>query len=348
MESSTSRSPARTPENSRPVQTWMAGGLVATGLVLAGLAANSVLQPAPMPYDRTMTAADPSSYQPLSLPEALRSKPDIQRLEWHTPGVRGPIASALVMRDREGRMVPLDWQNFVTEPVLAADLTITEVNKVLSAVREHVPKEAVVLSWWDLSRKIRLIAGRQAPLDDPLVRGLLVPTAWAGSGERVLAKERPFWATGTATPESGAFGTFIDALTKDELAGAEALRSLGGNADIYLAVHLSDIWKLASSRPDKIGIAYRDFPAAGQAHGVIKAVRQWMAENKMGLPYAIEPIGNAVRLHHFTDRASSQVLLAKLLPFSESNPMTLSQFDLVYQHRGFWIFKLKGPVAKSS
>lgn len=329
-------------------QAWLAFGLVAVGITLIGIAAKSMFQPEPMPYDRVISTAEPSSYQSLTLPEARREEPRIQKVEWRTPGVRGPVAVTLAMPEGDGRMVPLDWQNFVTDPVFSADLSITEVDKVMKAIRKHVANDAVVLSWWDLSRKIRLIAGRHAPLDDSLARGLIIPAAWSGSRERVLREEQPFWGKGATKSESEAFDAFIDALLKDEEHGVEDLRSLGGDGEIFIAVHLSDIWKLATARPNKIGIAYRDFPSAGQAHGVIKTVRQWISDEKMAFPYAIEPIGNAVRVHHFTDAKSSKALLAKLLPFSESNPLTLKQFQLVYQHRGFWIYKLNAAESKMS
>ena len=327
---------------------WLAVGMVVVGLAIIGVALTSMLQPQPLPYERTTSKAEPASYQAVTLPEAKGAKPDVERVEWHTPNVRGPVAASLIMRENNGRVVPLDWQNFVTDPVFFADLSIGEVSKVMAAIRKHVSEDAVVLSWWDLSRKIHLIAGRQAPLDDSLARGLQIPAAWSDSREAVQREERAFWGKTATKSASDSFSTFIDALANDEEHGAEVLRSLGANSEVFIAVHLSDIWKLAASRPNKIGIAYRDFPSAGLAHGVIKTVRQWIADNKMTFPYAIEPIGNAVRVHYFTDGSSSNTLLAKLLPFSESNPLLLKNFELVYQHRGFWIYKLRGAEPRMS
>jgi len=315
-------------------------GLAVAGAALLVLAINSALQPDPVPYERVSVAVEPASYADVGLGEESRKDANIHRLEWRTAGVRGPVASALVATGPDRRVVALDWQNFVTEPVLAADLSVTEVGKVLAAIRQHVPETATLLSWWDLSRKIRFIAQRQAPLDDPLARGLLVPSAWSQSSGRVLSQEQAFWGQGVPKADEETFGRFIDALLMDEAAGAEALRSLAPASDVYVALHLSDIWKAASARPDKISIAYRDFPATNQAHGVIKAARQWMHEAKMDGAYSVEPIGSAVRLHYLTSKESENILLAKLLPFSESNPLLLKDFELVYQHRGFWIYKV--------
>ncbi|MEQ1672405.1 MAG: hydroxylamine oxidation protein HaoB, partial [Hyphomicrobium sp.] len=136
------------------------------------------------------------------------------------------------------------------------------------------------------------------------------------------------------------FTNYIDALLLDEDKGADALRVLAPGKDVYVAVHLSDVWKVAAARPDRIEIAYRDFPSAGQSHGVMKATREWISGQKITGGYAIEPIGNAVRLHYFSGSAGSDLLIAKLLPFSTSNPMQLKRLQLVYQHRGFWIYRL--------
>ncbi len=319
----------------------MAGlGIALAGAVLVALAINSALQPAPFPYERAAVAVEPASYADVGLDEQARKDASIHRMEWRTQGVRGPVASALVATGPDRRMVALDWQNFVTEPVLSADLSVKEVGKVLAAIRQHVPETATLLSWWDLSRKIRLVAHRQAPLDDPLARGLMVPSAWSQSSGQVLSQEQAFWGQGVPKGDEAAFSRFIDALMMDEADGAEALRALAPAGDVYVAVHLSDIWKAASARPDKISIAYRDFPATNQAHGVIKAARQWMLDAKMDGAYSVEPIGGAVRLHYLTNKQSENILLAKLLPFSQSNPLLLRDFELVYQHRGFWIYKI--------
>lgn len=307
---------------------------------MVGLAVNSALQPAELPYEKTFVDAKPDAYKALALPVPGPAMP-VRRLEWRAPGVREALATTIVATDADGRNVPLDWQNNVTEPVFFADLTMTEVGKVLAAIREHVPADAVVLSWWDLSRKIRFIAERQAPLDDPLARGLILPTAWRSVSNRVDASERAFWGKNVPQSNGEKFTRFIDALLLDESKGTEALRALAPGKDVYVAVHLSDIWKVAAARADRIEIAYKDFPGAGQTHGVMKATQQWISEQKIEGAYAVELIGNAVRLHYFNSKGSSDMLITKILPFSTSNSMRLEQLDLVYQHRGFWIYKLR-------
>ncbi len=306
----------------RASQSWGPIALTAFGAIISGLAVNSALLPAELPYEKTIVDALPEAYKTLALPVADPAVP-VKKLEWRVSGVREAIAAAFVATDADGRNVPLDWQNNVTEPVFSADLSMTEVGKVLVAIREHVPLGAVVLSWWDLSRKIRLIAQRQAPLDDPQSRGLVMPAAWRSVSGLVDASERAFWGKGVPEADGEKFTSFIDALLLDETKGVDALQALAPGKELYVAVHLSDVWKAAAARPDRIEIAYRDFPGAGQSHGVMKATREWISGQKIEGGYAVEPIGNSVRLHYFADKASSDLLIAKMLPFSTSNPMRL-------------------------
>lgn len=321
--------------------SWGPLVLMATGVLLIGLAVNSALQPAELPYEKTFVEAQPDVYKAVALQDAGSGTPAVRKMELRTPGVRGVLATANVVTDADGRTVPLNWQSNVTEPVFFADLSENEVGKVLAAIREHLPSDAVALSWWDLSRKIRFIAEREAPLDDPEARGLIVPNAWSEVADRIVTSERDFWGSGVPQSDEKHFTRFIDALLLDETKGSEALRSLAPGKDVYVAVHLSDIWKVAATRPDRIEIASKDFPGSGQSHGVRKAALQWIREQKIDGPYAVELVGNAARLHYLKDKKGSDMLITKILPFSTSNPMRLDQLDLVYQHRGFWIYKLK-------
>jgi hydroxylamine oxidation protein HaoB len=205
---------------------------------------------------------------------------------------------------------------------------------VLDAIRQHTPAEAIVLAWWDLSRAIRLIAKRNAPLDDPLARGLLFPSAWQDAS----AQERSRW--GADAPGDEPFTQFIEALTLPEKDGAARLWQLAGGRPCYIAVHISDIWKTAAATA-KLSIAYRDFPSSGVSHGLIKSVKQWMQDNRIDGGFAAEPMGAATRLHYFLRKGDSDALIAKLLPFSTSNPAQLENFDLVYQLKGYWIYRLR-------
>lgn len=307
--------------------------LVTAGLGLLGWAGYSSLRPVSH-YALSLAAAPADAVKEiasLGLPaETLR------RVEITSPEERRPIAEGLVAQDG-ARLAPIVWRNQVTEPILFADVAASDAIKVLAAIREHVPEGAVVLAWWDLSRAIRAVTKKDAPLDDPQARGLLIPQTWTEAGEA----ERQRWGAGAAPDAAESFGQFIDALLSDETQGAAALAKLAKGRPAYVAVNISDVWKAAMAWPERVAIAYKDFPSAGVSHGVIKSATQWMREQKVDGGFAVEPIGGATRLHYFQRKADSEMLLAKLLPFSTSNPMQLEKLGLVYQHKGWWVYELK-------
>jgi hydroxylamine oxidation protein HaoB len=192
-----------------------------------------------------------------------------------------------------------------------------------------------------MSRRIRALAGRRAPLDDPLARGLLTPGAWTVNVAAINENQRAYWGAGVPSGEGETFAKFIDALLMDESRGVAALAEIAGGKEVFVAVHLSDLWKAAAARPDLLSIAYRDFPGGGDTHGVMKAAREWLQENGIEGGFAVEPMGGAIRLHYLPHKTDSARLLARLLPFSTSNPLKLERLELVYQHKGYWIYKLR-------
>lgn len=259
-----------------------------------------------------------------------------QRVEITAPEQRRPIATGLVAREGE-RLTPLSWRNEVTDSILFADRPAADLQKVLAAIGEHAPADALVFAWWDFSRAIRLIAKRDAPLDDALARGLLLPASWTEAREA----ERARWGKGASPQSSERFTQFVDALLADEKQGVAALEKMAGGKQAYIVAHISDVWKAASLRPDRMPIAYRDFPSSGVSHGVIKSALQWLREQKIEGGYAAEPIDGATRLHYFLRKDDGNRLIAKLLPFSTSNPAQIDGLELVYQLKGYWIYRLK-------
>jgi hydroxylamine oxidation protein HaoB len=315
------------------MQRSLGAALVASGLALLGWAAWSALHPAP-PYALTIAAAPADASKEVAslglAPEAL------QRVEITSPEERRPIASGLVAHEGE-RLVPLVWRNEVTEPILFADVSAADMTKVLTAIRAHTPEGAVLLAWWDLSRAVRIAAKKDAPLDDPQARGLQIPQSWTQARDA----ESRRWGAGAPPQTAETFGQFIDALLSDETQGATVLAKLAGGKPAYVAVHIADVWKAAAARPGRLSVAYKDFPSSGVSHGVIKSATQWMREEKIEGGFAAEPMDGATRLHYFRRKEDGDTLIARMLPFSTSNPMQLERLELVYQHMGWWVYRLK-------
>ena len=313
-------------------RTILGAALLAIGVMLVGLSAYSTLRPVSH-YAATLSQAPPELAREA---EGFGIKTDLlQQMVVTTSTEKRPVATGLVARDRDGRLVPLLWRNAVTEPIFFPDTTAADMSKVLTAIREHAPQDAVVLAWWDLSRAIRFVAERDAPLDDGAARGLQIPQSWTEARDI----ERARWGAGAQSAQN--FGEFIDAMLSDESRGADRLKALAGGKTAYVAAHISDVWKSAAVRPERLSIAYKDFPSSGVSHGLIKSAQQWMRENHVDGAFAVEPMLGATRLHYFQRKSDADLLIAKLLPFSTSNPMRLERFELVYQHKGWWIYRLK-------
>ena len=309
-------------------------GLMAIGLTLLGWAGWSTLRVAPS-YTLALAPAMANAQRESA---AFKLTPDVilESVEVATPDEHRPVATGLVAREGE-RLTPLMWRNAVTEPIFFADSSAADLATALAAIRDHANPDDIVLAWWDLSRAIRLVAKRDAPLDDPGARGLLFPASWADAP----ARERTRWGAGAGAQTGETFSGFIDALTLPEKDGAARLAKLANGRTCYVAVHISDVWKMAAAAPSKLSMAYKDFPSSGVSHGVIKLAKQWMQENNIDGGFAAEPMGGAMRLHYFQRRGDSDALIAKLLPFSTSNPAQLEHFELVYQLKGYWIYRLR-------
>jgi hydroxylamine oxidation protein HaoB len=308
--------------------------LIVFGFALLGWSIYAGLNPT-VPFE---TRLAPISAESAKEVESFGLNADrLQQIEISAKNERRPLAAGVVARDDAGRLTPLLWRNQVTEPILFSDVSAEDATKVLAAIREHVPQDAVVLAWWDLSRAIRLVANRAAPLDDAQARGLLLPPAWAAAA----APERARWSAGAPTSSANSFTRFIDTLLdSDETRASEALKELADGKPAYIALRLSDVWKLAAVRPQKLSIAYKDFAATGVSHGLIKSAQQWLRDEKIDGGFAVEPIGGATRLHYFTHKSDGDRLIARLLPFSTSLPAPLTRFSLVYQHKSWWIYQL--------
>ena len=309
--------------------------LIVFGFALLGWAIYAGLNPT-APFETRLT---PISAEAAKDVEGFGLTPErLQQIEVSAKDERRPIATGVVARDDAGRLTPLTWRNQVTEPIFFADVSASRYGEGSRRnPRTYVPQDAVVLAWWDFSRAIRLVAGRAAPLDDAEARGLLLPAAWSAAG----AAERARWGAGVPTSSANSFTRFMDALLdSDEARASEALKKLADGKPAYVAVRISDAWMLAAARPQQLSIAYKDFAATGVSHGLIKSAQQWMRDQKIESGFAVEPMGGATRLHYFQRKSDGDRLIARLLPFSTSLPSPLTRFSLVYQHKGWWIYRL--------
>ena len=277
-----------------------------------------------------------SSEEIIKITEKLKL-PDtsLQAIKIYSSASSNKLANGVVFKN-DGQITPIYWHNEVTEPILFQDISADDLSIVLEAIRVHVPDKALILSWWDLSRAIRLISKKSAPLDDQLARGLFIPDSLSNN----FIGEANRWGANTPKNLSDMFTQFIDALTSKESEAFTILNKITQGQPAYIVVHISDVWKIANMQSDKMSVGFKDFPSATLSHGVIKSAMEWMRLNKIEGGYASEPIGGAIRVHYFINKSDSERLIAQLLPFSTSMLGNLKYFKLVYQLKGYWIYEI--------
>ncbi len=319
--------------------------LVAGGLFLLGLVGWAFLYPAAPPYSYELVAeGGPEQFADLG----LEASPDlaIRRYEVRTEGFEEPVAVLHLGQRPSGDPVLLEWQNNTAEPVLTLGPSFAETKTLADKISEHVPNGSLVLGWWDTSRRLRLLAGTEVLFDENLARPILIPLAWRGKGDAVEAIEREFWRVPSSPQSQEGFDRYVEALLLDEVAGVAKLNELAGDREAYVVVHLLDAYKLGALRPDRFGIGYKHFPGSGQLHGLVKHVKEWLAEHDYE-SYAIAPLtrSEATRVFFLTDAALADTLMARMLPFNTSTPFEIEGLRLVYQHGGYWVYRLSagGP-----
>src|SRR5699024_7013333 len=140
--------------------------------------------------------------------------------------------------------------------------------------------------------------------------------------------------------ERSDFEDFVDALLSDEEAGIAALQELAGDQSPILALHLRDIILLGQLAPERIGVAFREFPVGGDTHSMVSRVRRWVMDHDY-VAYSVMRVSDSrVRAIAITDKASGSALAVRLLPFIGNDQSSVPGTTLVYKQGGFWVYEL--------
>ena len=281
----------------------------------------------------------------------LEAWPDlgISKQEVLVEGVDQPVAVAYLARRGNAPPIMLSWENRSDEPVGFVDVKLSELTVLATVIAKHVPKDAAILAWWDTSRQIRLLTGYQTVFNSHLRQPLLMPSLWRARSGAIEKYEREFWKSPASAEESQKFQRFADALAADPKEGVAMLRELTGGGEAYVAVHLSDLYKLGLMRPDRLSVAYKDFPLqGGDVHGLSGMVKRWLVDNNH-TAYTVHGLSeNLVRAYFLADAKTGNTLLAQMLPFTTSNPLEFQALQLVYQQGGYWVYKIPPTQPSSS
>ncbi len=259
---------------------------------------------------------------------------------------REPLVELYTGSKKGQAPVLLEWENSLSEPVLTISGSIDDLTDLAQAVTQHIPSEAVVLSWWDTSRQLELLTDVNTLFDGNLAQPLLIPAPWSSQQGAIEALEHKFWQVTNSSKAETHQRRIVEAFLADEITGASMLRELAGGREAYVVVHWSDAYKLGAIAPERFGIGFKNFPGSEQIHGLIPHVKDWL--NGEGYEaYLVErPDDNTVRAYYLIDDASKNTLMAKMLPFNTSNPMKLEALQLVAQYGGYWVYSL--PSAEGS
>jgi hydroxylamine oxidation protein HaoB len=312
--------------------------LIAAGLFLLGWLARLIVDPDPAPYAyRLVRSGETESFPELGL--ADRKLP-VRQYEIHAHGIELPIGTLHVSDAADAGPVVLAWRPGTPEPVLQLGTDPGELKTLAAAVAKHLPEGALLLGWWDISRQLQLLAHTKVLFDRNLSEPLLIPAPWRGSEDAIERLEREFWQVPDEARLQRTFGEFVQALLDKPEAALPRLRSLAGPGEVYVVLQMADAYRAGVMAPERFAIGFRDFPRTGQMHGVIQGVKAWLKEHGYEA-YAVEwKDDTAVRVYFLTNAASRDALIARMLPFSDANPLALEAPQVVYQHGRYWVYKL--------
>jgi len=321
--------------------------LVSGGFFLGGWVAWSIFQPTPQkaPYVYTMVEeGGVEAFPDLGLAgEGGVDSPNlvIRKYELRVDQIDKPIAVFHTAARNKGEPVLLDWRNYLAEPVINAASDVSETAVLAEAIREHAPEGAPVIGWWDISRRLKLLAGIDVLFDRHLAQPVLLPESWNRYQKPIKAVERSFWNLNKGESGEVLFEQFTEALLTDrQAAAAEKLRALVGGRESFLVLSVQDTYKVGALYPERFGIGFKDFAKGEDAHGMASSIKKWLKEEGYE-NYTTQRLGKTVvRVYFLTDEASSRTLLAQALPFTNSRPMELTEIELVYQHGDFWVYRV--------
>ncbi|MDF0653189.1 MAG: hydroxylamine oxidation protein HaoB [Nitrospira sp.] len=313
--------------------------LVTGGLFLSGWFVYLWLKPLPAPYAYQLVDEGMAT-KFNNLP--LQDWPDlkISKYELRVPSIDKPIAIAYrASRDGE-QPVLLNWENLVSEPIGVMTTDLSELAAIAGDVTKHVPNGAIVLAWWDTSRQLGLLSRRETLFTSHLGEPVITPTYWKQRSDSIRAYENQFWGNSGSGDEQRRFQLFADALSSDATKGVVMLRELVGSREAYIVVHPADLYKLGLMRPDKLDMAFKDFPLTGNVHGLVGQVKAWMKENGYDT-YTLQSVSEkVVRAYFLKQSIKEKTLLAQMLPLMNSTPIDFEALQLVHKQGGYWIYKI--------
>lgn len=308
----------------------VAGGLLAAYAFQAGKE--------PLPYSYTSAAGEPADVALAlagNIEGATARSIELRTIEHGKLLVTGQVLDLPGDED-----ILVGWTSEIGEPLLRSDISVEEEEKLVAALRKHLPEASTVYAMPALSRRLARMTAADFPLaaadDSATIR---LPEPWTGARKAILAAERK-WRPGAADEDADkTFADFIEALGSEDKYGVAHIQVMARGAECYVVLHVRDAFDIGVAQPDLLSVGLRDFPSSNNVHDVTRLVKGWV-EKEGYAAYAVMPRDeNAVRAYYLADVSDKSSLLGQLLPFNSARLGLVAGTSLVFQNGGYWVYR---------
>jgi hydroxylamine oxidation protein HaoB len=241
------------------------------------------------------------------------------------------------IRERRAMLYPKNKQE------TAALLSPTGIRQSIwdeaaSSIKQNMPDDAVILSWWDDGQRIHFLSGRDSWISKPSEETFKTPV-WEQFKNNFLLADNE---------EKKRLVKLAHWLTMDADQALTEIRQTFGHAQpLYLLVTndlLLRLGEIADYGAASLPLTTASFQAHDNLHGDIAKIREWASENGNG-NYLVQKEGGGYHVWATPKETDSvkQTLLVRLLPFVDSLKKMPDGIQLVYQsHWGGYlsIYKL--------
>lgn len=322
------------------VRPLLASGAGALMLVAGGLLAAYALQAGGQPTPYLYEASDAPAPEPVAALAAAIEGASARTLHLKLADQPKVLASAHVLDHPQAGEVLVGWESAIGEPLLRSDISAEEEGRLIAALKEHLPADALVLAMPATSRRLASAVDARLPLaaaDDR--ETLYLPPPWRSAREAIAETERR-WSGKDGSGAAPDFAEFLKAMVSEDRYGVARLQVMAGGEESYLLLHVRDAFDIGVAGPDRIAVGLRDFPGGAHVHDMTKQVKAWVAEEGHA-SYAVQPRGrDAIRAWFLADAKDKSSLLGQLLPFNTARIGMTPGATLVFQHGGYWVYRI--------
>ena len=211
-------------------------------------------------------------------------------------------------------------------PVLDLDnLRSRSWQQTTQAIAKHVDPNSLFLTWWDNAQRLDLITGSNTWVSAPIAD--IYPDE---DTKAIWSAISGGFDTNTTKLNQLANWLLMDAAS----AINDIKKTIASDQKTYFLVSIDDLARLqeiSAISNKKPAIDSRVFYTGNNIHTQISGVKQWAKADGTG-SYLIQPLpGIGVRAWRILDKASENLLLIKLLPFTHSLEQPLETVKLVFQ-----------------